>query len=210
MNQRRPKRRKHFRQPPKRLPSTSTDKLPPLDWLTVEQPTPARRPSSPASSGIVQPILPPQAGLKGEGGLRADTTLVRAAHKEMLQWIEVLEAIIVELQKQPPGVGHNLQPIGDDELHSIINLVFILKHQPVVPTAPDDVRAAGSRLKKIGERLGTYLDIFLLEASKSAGRGNWKETGASTVLAGSLVCTEQRCSNCWGVAALTGADKPIP
>jgi hypothetical protein len=93
-----------------------------------------------------------------------------APHKEMLSWIEVLEALIAELPKQHRGIGDNLQPIGDDELHSIINLVFILKHQPVVPTAPDDVRVAGSRLKKIGERLGTYLDTFLLEASKSGGK----------------------------------------
>src|SRR6516162_2445673 len=58
-----------------------------------------------------------------------------APHKEMLSWIEVLEALIAELPKQHRGIGDNLQPIGDDELHSIINLVFILKHQPVVPTA---------------------------------------------------------------------------
>jgi hypothetical protein len=93
-----------------------------------------------------------------------------APYKEMLSWIEVLEALIAELPKQHRGIGDNLQPIGDDELHSIINLVFILKCQPVVPTAPDGVRAAGSRLNKIGERLGTYLDTFLLEASKSGGK----------------------------------------
>jgi hypothetical protein len=41
-----------------------------------------------------------------------------------------------------------------------------LKHEPAV----DDARAAGSTLKKIKERLGTYLDTFFLEASKSAGK----------------------------------------
>jgi hypothetical protein len=93
-----------------------------------------------------------------------------AQHEEMLSWIEVLEALIAELPKQRRGIGHNLQPISDDERQSIIKCVIILKHQPVVPTAPDDARAAGSTLKKIGERLGTYLDTFLLEASKSAGK----------------------------------------
>jgi hypothetical protein len=40
----------------------------------------------------------------------------------------------------------------------------------VQPIAPEIARGAGSTLKKIGERLGTYLDTFLLEASKSAGK----------------------------------------
>jgi hypothetical protein len=115
--------------------------------------------------------LPSQASFKGEGGLRGDATLVKAApHKAMLSWIEVLEALIAELPTQRRGIGHNLQLISDDELGSITKCVIILKHQPVVPTAPDDARAAGSTLKKIGERLGTYLDACLLEASKSAGK----------------------------------------
>jgi len=107
---------------------------------------------------------------KGEGGFLADATVVRAAHEEMLSWIEVLEALIVELPKQRRSIGHNLQPIADDELQSITKCVVILKHQPVVPTAPDDARAAGSTLQKIVGRLGTYLDTFFLEASKSGGK----------------------------------------
>jgi hypothetical protein len=98
------------------------------------------------------------------------TVIKAAAHKQMLSWIEVLEALIAELPKQRRGIGHNLQPIADDELQSITKCIIILKHQPVVPTAPDDARAAGSTLKKIGERLGTYLDTSLLEASKSSGK----------------------------------------
>jgi len=39
-----------------------------------------------------------------------------------------------------------------------------------VPKAPEEARAAVSTLKKIGERLGTYLDDFLSEAAKSAGK----------------------------------------
>jgi hypothetical protein len=106
---RRPTRRKPSRQPRKRLLPTSTDKLPSLDWLTVEQPTPPRpRARNPAlmSSGVVQPPSPPrqvsnavldpigtpegplttrsataaiQAHMKAEGTLRADATVVRAA-----------------------------------------------------------------------------------------------------------------------------------
>src|SRR5262245_26820350 len=60
---RRPIRRKPSRQPRKRLPPTSTDKLPQLDWLTVEQPTPPRvRARNPAlmSSGVIQPPSPPR------------------------------------------------------------------------------------------------------------------------------------------------------
>jgi hypothetical protein len=122
-------------------------------------------------SGIVEPILPPQASFKGEGGFQADATVVRAAqHAEMRSWIEVLEALIVELPKQHRGTGHNLRPITDEDVQSITKCVVILKAQPVAPKAPDDARAAASTLRKIGERLGTYLDIFLKETAKSGGK----------------------------------------
>src|SRR6266403_2107689 len=100
MKQRRPKPRKHFPQPRKRLPPTST---PPLDWLTVEQPTPTRRASNPATSGIVEPILPPpdQASFKGEGKFSADAMVGKAAqHEEMLRRIEFLESLIAKSPKQ--------------------------------------------------------------------------------------------------------------
>jgi hypothetical protein len=168
MKQRRPTRRKHFRQPRKRLypvpppPSTDVAALPPRVSNAVLDPV--GTPDGPLT-------LRAAANFKGEGGFQADPTVVRAAsHKAMLSWIEVLEALIAELPTQRRGIGHNLQLISDDELGSITKCVIILKHQPVVPTAPDDARAAGSTLKKIGERLGTYLDACLLEASKSAGK----------------------------------------
>ena len=88
----------------------------------------------------------------------------------MLSWIEILEALIAELPKQPRGIGHNLHPITEDDVQSITKCIVILKSQPVVPTAPDDAKAAGSTLQKVVERLGTYLDTCLLEASKSAGK----------------------------------------
>jgi hypothetical protein len=151
MKQRRPKRRKPFRQLPKRLPPTP--------------PPPEQAPEEiEDDEGTVEPL--PIAAIPD-----IRTEVIRAApYKQMLSWIEVLEALIAELPKQRPGVGHNLQLIADDELQSITKCIIILKHQPVVPTAPDDARAAGSTLKKIGERLGTYLDACLLEASKSAGK----------------------------------------
>jgi hypothetical protein len=114
-----------------------------------------------------------QANFKAEAklGVTVEATVIRAApHKEMLSWIEVLEALIVELPKQRRGIGHNLQPIIEEDIQSITKCIVILKAQPVVPTAPDDAKAAGSTLQKIGERLGTYLDTCLLEASKSAGK----------------------------------------
>jgi hypothetical protein len=173
MKQRQPKPRKTF-QPPKRLPPAASTELPRRSSNAVLDPIGTRETPLPLREAANQ------ANVKAdmELGVSMEATVVRAApYKEMLSWIEVLEALIAELPKQHRGIGDNLQPIGDDELHSIINLVFILKHQPVVPTAPDDVRAAGSRLKKIGDRLGTYLDTFLLEASKSGG----KELGLSTM-----------------------------
>jgi hypothetical protein len=95
-----------------------------------------------------------------------DATVIKAAaHKEMLSWIEVLEALIVELPKQQrPGIGHNQPPVGDEDVQSIKQAIVILKH------APEKASAAGSTLKKIKERLGTYLDNFFMEASKSAGK----------------------------------------
>jgi hypothetical protein len=87
----------------------------------------------------------------------------------MLSWIGVLERLIV-LPRPRSGIGHNLQPITHLEDQAIRTAVATLKAQPVVPTAPDEARAAGSTLKKIGERLGTYLDTCLLEASKELGK----------------------------------------
>ena len=101
---------------------------------------------------------------------QVDATVVRAAsHKEMLSWIGVFERLIV-LPRPRSGIGHNLQPISDVEDQEIREAVAILKAQPVVPTAPDEARAAGSTLKKIGERLVTYLDTCLMEASKELGK----------------------------------------
>jgi hypothetical protein len=88
-------------------------------------------------------------------------------YEEMLSRIAVLERLIAELPKQRPGIGHNRPPIGEEEVQEITQAVAILKAQPV---APDKAEAAGSTLRKIGERLGTYLDAFLLEAAKSAGK----------------------------------------
>jgi len=187
---RRPTRRKPSRQPRKRLPPTSTDKPPSLDWLTEQSTPPRVRASHPAlTSGIVQPPSPPRPPLdpigtpegplttrfSGEGGLRADATVVRAAsHKEMLSWIGVLEILIAEFPKQRRGIGHNLQPITDEDVQETKRAIAILKAQPVVPTAPHEARAAGSTLMKFGERLGSYLlkqaDIFVSEAVKSAGK----------------------------------------
>jgi hypothetical protein len=77
MKQRRPKRRK----PPKRL-------SPSLDPVgTAAGPLTLREPTD-------------QAAFKGEGGLRADATVVRAAqHEEMLSWIAALDRLLAELPK---------------------------------------------------------------------------------------------------------------
>jgi hypothetical protein len=175
MKQRRPKPRKHFRQPRKRLPPAP----PPRSMSTDTPPRPRQ-----VSKAVLDPVgtsdtpLPLRdaadqaafkAEVKEEVELRdtTDATVTRAAaHKQMLSWIEVLEALIVELPKQRRGIGHNLQPITEVDVQSITKCVFILKHEP----APDDARAAASTLKKIGEKLGTYLDTCLLEASKEVGK----------------------------------------
>jgi hypothetical protein len=171
MKQRRSKRRKPFRQPPKRLPPTD-----PLDWLQpLAQPTPTRRASNAARSETVEPILPPtdpadQAKFEGEVDKARQ-------HEEMLQRIAIVESLLAELPNQPPGIGHNRQPIKPitkEYVRRIKQAVAVLKGQPVVPTAPDDARAAGSKLMEIGDRLGTYLleqaDVFISEATKSAGK----------------------------------------
>ena len=114
-----------------------------------------------------------QAAFKGEGGLQADATVVKAEqHKEMLSRTEVLDWLIANLPEQSKGgPGHNRQPITQDDVREIKKAVAALKALPVVPKASDKDRATAvaSILKKIGERLGTYLDTFLLEAAKSAG-----------------------------------------
>jgi hypothetical protein len=117
-------------------------------------------------SGIVQPPPLPlreaadQASVKAdmELGVTVEATVIRAApHKEMLSWIEVLEALIAELPKQRRGIGDNLQPITKEDVQEITHAIAILKVQPVVPTAPDDAKAAGSTLMRFGEQVGKYL-----------------------------------------------------
>jgi hypothetical protein len=160
MKQRQPKRRKTSRQSPKRLsPSARKKGMAPEEALLL-----VREAADQAAF---------KAEVKEEVELRdtTDATVVRAAaHKQMLSWIEVLEGLIVELPKQRRGIGHNLQPITQEEVEEATHAVAVLKAQPVAPKAPDEAKAAASTLKKIGERLGTYLDNFLLEASKSGGK----------------------------------------
>jgi hypothetical protein len=74
-------------------------------------------------------------------------------------------------QRPPPGIGHNQpDPITHDDVLILDKAIIVLEPQPVVPKAPDDVRAVQSTLQKIAGRLGAYLDTFFLEASKSAGK----------------------------------------
>jgi hypothetical protein len=94
----------------------------------------------------------------------------KAQHEKMLSQVAVLERLTAELPNQSPGIGHNRPPISAEDIREITNATAILKVQPIVPTAPDEARAAGLIVKKIGERLGTYLDAFLLETAKSAGK----------------------------------------
>jgi hypothetical protein len=98
-------------------------------------------------------------------------------HEEMLSRIALLERLMAELQR--PGIGHNQPlpdlPFGDEEVREITKAIAILKAQPVVPKQPNKAKAAASILKKIGERLGTYVDTFFSNAAKSAGDefGKW-------------------------------------
>jgi hypothetical protein len=130
------------------------------------------------SSGIVNPPLPlrdpqVQASFKGEGGLRADATVVRAAqHREMLAWTASLKNLLAHFPARlPPGIGHNQPPpIAGEDVAILHKAVVVLEAQQVVPKAPDDVKAVQSALQKIKGRLGTYVDTFFLEASKSGGK----------------------------------------
>jgi hypothetical protein len=168
MKQRPPKRPKQFRRPTKRLPPTSTL---PSEWLTpLAEPTPIRGTPNPAlgTSGIVQPPLP----LRDPADQAAFTGKVEQ-HREMLSRTEVLDWLIANLPERPKGgPGHNLQPITKDDVQEIKQAIAALKALPVTPKASDKNKAsaAGSILKKIGERLGIYLDDCLSEASKSAGK----------------------------------------
>jgi hypothetical protein len=182
MKQRRSKGRKARKRQPT---PTDTDPPPvpsPSSWQVVGGQVPIRRKVHPnLMPQLIEPPLPmreaaDQASFKGEGEGRvlADATLVatlvRAPHEEMLSRIAILESLMAELPKQPVGIGHNQQLITQDDVQEIKQAIAILKAQPAVPTAPDQARAAGSTLKNIGERLGTYLDAFMLEAAKSGGK----------------------------------------
>jgi hypothetical protein len=165
MKQRRPPtRRKQVRQPRKKLypqasPAPSgegpfhTDTSLGAAWQQQEDEPPVEL----EASGHTEPV--PVAV--------NDPTPTPQQYAELLSRIAVLERLVAELPNQRPGVGHNRPPIGDADVQEITQAVAILKHEPV---APDKAGAVVSTLKKVGERLGTYLDTFLLEASKSAGK----------------------------------------
>jgi hypothetical protein len=131
-------------------------------------------------SSVIEPPLPPrkavaaiQADMKAEGTLQVDATIINrtAQYEEMLSRIAILETLMAEMPKQSIGIGHNQPPpITSEDVQEIKDALATLKAQQVVPTAPDEARAAGSTLKKIGGRLVAYLDAFMMEASKSLGK----------------------------------------
>jgi hypothetical protein len=91
----------------------------------------------------------------------------------MLSRTEVLDWLIANLPERPKGgPGHNLQPITKDDVQEIKQAIAALKALPVTPKASDKDKASAavSILKKIGERLGKYLDDCLSEASKELGK----------------------------------------
>jgi hypothetical protein len=154
-----------IRQPKKLLPQPSPPPPRPSGEIAALPPQ--------ASNAVLDQAGSPEGSLALHAGaavgVQVEKTVIRAApYQEMLSRIEVLESLIAEFPKQQrPGIGHNIQPITDEDVQEIRQAVAILKAQPVVP---DKARAAGSTLKKIGERLGTYLDAFLLETAKEAGK----------------------------------------
>jgi len=157
MKQRRPKRRKTIRQPRKQLPPTSTDKPPPLDWLT-EQTTPPRvRARNPAliSSGIVQPpsaprrpALDPVGTPEGplptrsaaaaiqlqDATLQADATVVRAAahierriSEQPAAIRDSARALSKELKSQADELKQH-RPNDPDRITQRDNLVGLFEH----------------------------------------------------------------------------------
>jgi hypothetical protein len=119
-----------------------------------------------ASSEIAEPIGPP-----GEAGDQASfkvETIARAAPEDVLSRVTMLEALMAEMPKHPVGIGHNQQPpITREDVDEIKDALASLKAQRVVLT---EAKAAASTLKKIGGKLGAYLDAFVMELAKSAGK----------------------------------------
>lgn len=68
---------------------------------------------------------------------------------------------------QPSRIRRHGSPITKEDVQEIEQAVGILK---ALDVPSNKAQAAGSTLKKIGERLETYIDAFLLEAAKSAGK----------------------------------------
>jgi hypothetical protein len=166
MKQRRPTRRKPRKQ-------ASTNEPPPVPWgwqSALEPPPRPRRTSHAAlmaSSGIVEPPLPlreapDQASFKGKV----------EKHAEMLAWTAALKSLLAHFPTRLPArIGHNQpDPITHDDVLSIHKAITVLEPQPLVPMAPDDVRAVQSTLQKIAGHLGTYLDASMMELSKSVGK----------------------------------------
>ena len=135
--------------------------------------------------------------LSAEGGLQANAILISPArHAEMLSRIAVLERLIAELPEQDPGIGHNRPPISGEEVREITQAIAILKAQPVMPKAPDEVRAAASTLKKIGERAWNIYRQFLFRSIEVSRKGIRKAGGEAFVLDRPLSYADERRSVC--------------
>jgi hypothetical protein len=191
---RRPTRRKPFRQPKKLLPQAS----PPgpfhtdtslgatrLAWQQQEDRGDVARDTAEQKDKNIaavepQPSPPPPGDVATFAGGISDAPISGSPlpiptavavppikTEEMLSRIEVLEKLIAELPKQQRRIGHNIRPITGEDVQEIRQAIVVLKAQPVVPA---EAKAAGSTLRRIGERLGTYLDDFLSEAAKSGGK----------------------------------------
>ena len=100
-----------------------------------------------------------------------------AIYQQMLQRIAALEATIAKVPTPAPGIGHNHPPepidapLTNDQIGEVRRYLAAIKAQPPVPpTPPEEASRAATRLRAFGRKVLAYIDVFLTEGAKTAGK----------------------------------------
>jgi hypothetical protein len=128
----------------------------------------------------VGPVLPPR---KAAAAIQLEDVTLQA-DATVAGGIAVVEDLMAKMPRDV-GIGHNQPPLTSEEIQEIRDALAILKAKPVEAVK---AKAAASTLKKIGEKLGTYLDGCM--------EGLWNSNRSSTCVESiAVLALLQGCSN---------------
>jgi hypothetical protein len=98
---------------------------------------------------------------------RTQRTDPEDTHRDLMRRLSILEAVLAERPKRPPGLGHNNPPEGvptsDEDVAEIERFIDLLKQQPAKSSAlPPEIAAQTDKVDKLSKR-------FFDKCAESAG-----------------------------------------